>query len=152
MMSKSPNKKTKVLIADDDRFVRRIAKVILQDAGFEEIVEASSGKEATNLFTEHKFDLALLDINMPPIDGLTLTKYVRATQVGRLCDTPIVIMTTECHRDVLLRAKQVGIDQLCLKPLSPEKLLRRIEAALVSRRAIAETVNPEMQFKASFFV
>lgn len=48
-MSKSPNKKTKVLIADDDRFVRRIAKVILQDAGFEEIVEASSGKEATNL-------------------------------------------------------------------------------------------------------
>lgn len=89
---------------------------------------------------------------MPPIDGLTLTKYVRATQVGRLCDTPIVIMTTECHRDVLLRAKQVGIDQLCLKPLSPEKLLRRIEAALVSRRAIAETVNPEMQFKASFFV
>lgn len=130
------SKKLKVLVADDDRFVRRIAKIILQDAGFEDIVEAASGAEATNLFQEHAFDLAVLDINMPPIDGLTLTKYMRSTRQGGLCDTPVVIMTTECHRAVLMRAKEVGIDQLCLKPLSPENLLRRVAAALNSRRGI----------------
>lgn len=149
-MLKSVTKKLKVLIADDDRFVRRIAKIILQDAGFEEIVEATSGAEATNLFNEHRFDLALLDINMHPIDGLILTQYMRATPSLGFCNIPIVIMTTECHRDVLMRAKQVGVDQLCLKPLSPENLLRRVEAALLSRRTITEAGRHKLVLKAAF--
>jgi two-component system, chemotaxis family, chemotaxis protein CheY len=151
-MTKNPNSTIKVLIADDDRFVRQIAKIILQDAGFEQIVEASSGEEATFLFYEQKFDIALLDINMTPIDGLALTKYLRATRFSGLSNIPIVIMTTQCNRDLLMRAKQVGIDQLCLKPLSPKILLQRMEAAFSSRRAVAEAVSPKIQFRDSIYI
>jgi two-component system, chemotaxis family, chemotaxis protein CheY len=146
----STKRALRALIADDDRFVRNIARLILEDAGFSEIVEAQSGAEATNRLQEQHFDLALLDINMPPIDGITLSRYIRATPTDGIADTPIVIMTGSIDRPTIERAKKAGIDQLCLKPLSPESLLRRVSAALTQRREAAAQTRVKLKLKPAF--
>ncbi len=128
-------KKLKVLVADDDRLQRQLIRIIMSDAGFEEFYEAESGEGAINLLKDIEFDLAILDIHMPPIDGITLSKYIRSTRSSNMAEMPIVVVTASCDEDTVHKVRNAGCDQLCLKPLNPENLLRRVEAAFANRLA-----------------
>ena len=124
-----------VLVADDDRFARQIVRLILEEAGISQVIEAGSGEEALRALQTQAFGLAILDIHMPPTDGLTVARHMRQGYCALNGQTPIVIMTVRCDKALVATMRQAGVDQLCLKPLSPESLMARVRRALDARAA-----------------
>lgn len=103
----------RALIVDDSRFVRGYLRGLLQEKGIE-CEEAQDGQ--TGLERLHggaKFDLVLLDWNMPVMDGLETLKQLRAEGFG---GTKVLMVTTEAENDYILRALEAGADEYLMKP------------------------------------
>ena len=90
-----------------------------------DITEASNGAEAIRLAQDHPFDLILMDIRMPEIDGLQATRAIRAGHgVNRA--TRIVALTADVEAENLSACRAAGIDGVLPKPISPEQLLSEV--------------------------
>ena len=102
----------RVLVVDDSAAARTMAKNILLDAGY--VVEsAADGEGAWQLLKQHSFDLLVSDINMPKLDGLALTRRVRAT--AELRDLPIVLVTSLDKPEDKLAGAEAGADEYIVK-------------------------------------
>ena len=128
----------RVLVADDDEDIRLFLEVTLQYAGFE-VATAATGQEALDAAREQRFDLALLDIMMPEMDGLTATKALRADP--RTSDLPIILVTAKALGGDKVSGLEQGADDYVTKPFDPEELVARIHAAL-RRSAAMRQVSP----------
>jgi CheY-like chemotaxis protein len=104
----------RVLLADDDAFYSEMAKSVLLDAGFDVTVLAD-GLKALSRLTSTAFDVAIIDINMPGIDGLTVVKETRMR--GPNAATPIVIMTGQKDNATQQNAYEVGATAFFPKPI-----------------------------------
>ena len=122
-----------VLVADDDPFVGRLITAILQDSGIYNVHSVKDGEEAFNLLKERSFDLAILDIHMPFVNGIALSAQIRALDRLQRRRTGIIIMTAQCDAKLVPFVRANEVDQLCLKPLARTTLVQRITAALASR-------------------
>lgn len=103
----------RALIVDDSRFVRGYLRGLLQEKGIE-CVEAADGQAALDhLHAEEKFDLVLLDWNMPVLNGFEMLKKLRSEGfVG----TKVLMVTTEAENDYILSALEAGADEYLMKP------------------------------------
>ena len=117
----------RVLIVDDDPQIRRVLKIALAGEGYE-IGEARSGEEAEERLRETRYDLMLLDMNMPGMGGLATCKSVRESS-----DIGIIMLTVRDREEDKVAALDAGADDFITKPFSTPELLARIRAAL--RRA-----------------
>ncbi|GHG49967.1 response regulator transcription factor [Streptomyces griseocarneus] len=116
----------RVLIADDEPLIRAGIKMILTSADDIEVVaEAANGREAVELARRHRADVALLDIRMPVMDGLTALGELGRTVPG----TRALILTTFGERDNVLRALQQGGAGFLLKDSAPGELIGAVRAA-----------------------
>ena len=118
-----------VLIAEDD------AVMLEQNAQtlkifFKEVFKAKDGLEAFNIYEEQKPSIILADINMPIMDGLNLTKKIRAIDY----ETPIVLITAYTDGKILLKAANLGIDGYLIKPLQLEDLLLTCRKSLARKK------------------
>jgi two-component system KDP operon response regulator KdpE len=120
----TPDKGT-VLIVDDERPIRHSLRTILSSLGFI-IVEASSGEEALALVRTARFDIVLLDINMPGIGGIEVCKLMRKTS-SRLA---IIMLTVQGDEDLKVEALDAGADDYVTKPFHLGELVARINASL----------------------
>ena len=116
-----------ILIVDDSRTTRQVLNFSLTDAGFK-ITEAVDGLDAIHLLENEQFDLLITDLKMPRMDGLELTKKVRAMDQYRY--TPIIILTTECSDEKKQAGKQAGASCWVVKPFQPEQLLQVVKMVL----------------------
>lgn len=116
----------RILIADDDAIARTLLGAVLADLGHE-IVVAEDGEDAWRTFQESPVPLAVLDINMPGMDGLTVCRLIREHEVGR--ETFVLIVTARDGRDDLTAVLAAGADDYVTKPSSPENLRARLEIA-----------------------
>lgn len=132
-----------VLVADDDPFVCRLITAILQDSGIYNVHTVKDGQEAFNHLKERTFDLAILDIHMPDVNGIALSAQIRALDRLQRRRTGIIIMTTQCDARLLPFVKANEVDQLCLKPLARTTFIQRIAAALTSRNQAQRGVVPD---------
>jgi two-component system chemotaxis response regulator CheY len=109
----------RALIVDDSRFVRSFLRGMLEERGIqcEEASDGAGGLE--RLRRDARFDLALLDWNMPVMNGLEM--LIRARREG-LSDLKIVMVTTEAENDFILRALEAGADEYLMKPFDEEAL------------------------------
>ena len=109
----------RILVADDDPVFREVAATCLREAGYE-VCLAAQGAAAMDMLLSERFDLAIIDLLMPQIDGLRLIALMRATT--QLRDLPILIITSQ--QDPALRADgmQVGADDFLTKPVDWSKL------------------------------
>ncbi|MBL8299314.1 MAG: response regulator [Rhodanobacteraceae bacterium] len=121
----------RVLVVDDSLSVRRSLEQLVSDAGFK-VATARDGLEAVERLREHTPDLVLVDMEMPRMNGLELTSFIRKNESTRTI--PVIMITsrtTERHRDL---ARQAGVDLILSKPYSEEELLdligQRIGAAV----------------------
>jgi len=114
----------KVLIVDDDPQIRRVMRTTLIVQGYE-VVDARSGEEAIEKFRDDKFDLVLLDMNMPGMDGLETCREIRL-----LSDVAIVMLTVRDGEKDKVTALDAGADDYVTKPFSMPELLARVRAAL----------------------
>ena len=117
----------RVLIIEDEREIQDILKELLTDAGYE-ATAASDGLEGITLFQKQKFDLILLDIMMPKIDGYGVCEIIRQES-----SIPIIMLTALDEEEAQVKAFELKVDDYITKPFSVKLVLMRIEAVL--RRA-----------------
>lgn len=108
----------KALIVDDSKATRLILKKILKEVGFEECVEAAHGREALERLATGTPDLALVDWNMPEMDGYELLCAIRARR--ELDKMPIMMVTTETEVEQVTRALSAGANEYVMKPFSSD--------------------------------
>jgi len=109
----------RALIVDDSRFVRDFLRSLLEERGIEcdEAVDGCSGLD--QIRNGQAFDLALVDWNMPNMNGLEMLKTMRAEGYS---DVKVMMVTTEAENDFILRALDAGADEYLMKPFDDEAL------------------------------
>lgn len=117
-----------ILVVDDHPVNREVARIMLQAFGLE-VVEAADGKEAVALASEQAFDLVLMDVRMPRMDGLEATRHIRrlADAAGRV---PIVAMTADAMPEDVARCLAAGMNAHMAKPISQATLCSVVSRAL----------------------
>ena len=123
----------KILLVDDSRTMRNIQKKVLAALGTAEFAEAGDGIEALALMADAKFDLALVDWNMPNMDGHTLVQKIRETDKA----TPLIMVTTEAEKQRVMDAIKAGVNNYVIKPFTPESLLDRVNQTMARLKAAA---------------
>jgi PAS domain S-box-containing protein len=118
----------RVLVADDNQANRELARAILETQGVE-IMEASDGQSAVELAMSLPFDLILMDIRMPMVDGLEATRRLRA-EPGPNQDIPILAFSADGDLERLKGLTEVGFDGLAHKPIVPADLIAAISGCL----------------------
>jgi two-component system chemotaxis response regulator CheY len=136
---KLPVNKRKVLVVDDFSTIRKIIQHSLRQANLNvgDILEASNGREALGLVQRYTFDLILMDIDMPLMDGLELLEalaYVRSAQ-----NTPVVVITKHTSEEGVLRAMEARARAYIRKPFTVKDLSEKIEPLLVEKLEPAKT-------------
>lgn len=114
----------KILIADDEQLMRQLVIDFLKPEGYE-ILEASDGKEALDIYDKEHPDLILLDVMMPGYDGWTVCREIR-----RESTVPIMMLTAKGEEIDQLFAYDLGTDEYITKPFSPKILVAKIKALL----------------------
>jgi len=117
----------RILVVDDDPQIRRVMRMTLTGQGYE-VDDAKEGEAALNKLREGRFDLVLLDMNMPGMGGLETCRAIRAQS-----DVAIIMLTVRDAEVDKVEALDAGADDYITKPYNPPELLARIRAAL--RRA-----------------
>ena len=119
--------KSKILVVDDESRMRKLVRDFLVKSHYE-VAEAADGEEALALFFEQNdFDLVILDVMMPKLDGWQVCREIRAYS-----KVPIIMLTAKSdERDELL-GFELGVDEYISKPFSPKILVARVEALLRS--------------------
>ncbi|AMV72464.1 response regulator [Desulfuromonas carbonis] len=124
----------KVLVVDDDRFMRELLTDLLQQGGFE-VALATNGEEGISRALAAPPDVILLDLVMPVLDGIDACRALRANPLFR--HTPILMMTSRVDLEGAVNPFQVGADDYLSKPFDQVELLARVQGSLAKRRAIA---------------
>jgi|SRR5690554_735538 len=118
----------RLLIAEDDSALAEEIINTLKSEGFA-CDHASDGREGRFLSTEYDYDLAVIDLGLPEVDGITLIHELRAAG----CQYPVLILTARSHWQDKVEGLEAGADDYLTKPFHPQELLARIHALL--RRA-----------------
>jgi two-component system KDP operon response regulator KdpE len=114
----------RILVVDDDPQIRRVMRVTLTGQGYE-VDDAKDGELALSKLREDRFDLMLLDVNMPNMDGLETCRLIRSQS-----EIAIIMLTVRDDEAGKVAALDAGADDYVTKPFSPSELLARIRAAL----------------------
>lgn len=118
------------LVVDDDKFSRTFIKTALYQIGIKNTKEASSAEEASELIRNFKIDIILLDQQMPNKNGLQFAKELKSGAIENGKKIPIIMITVDTKEKTVLDAKDIGIQEYLVKPISPLALKKRICSAL----------------------
>ncbi|MBE7214487.1 response regulator [Shewanella benthica] len=112
----------RVLLVDDSLMARNIIKRTINNLGLRQITEASDGAEAIELMKSNMFDLVITDYNMPSVDGLALTQFIR--NESQQSHIPILMVSSEANETHLSNVSHAGVNALCDKPFEPQLVKR----------------------------
>lgn len=126
----------RVLVAEDELNIARLVRDYLHQAGFE-VLEAADGNAALALARAERPDMIVLDIGLPGLDGIDVTRELR-----RVSDVPIIMLTARTDEVDKILGLEIGADDYMTKPFSPKELVARIRAVL--RRADATLGGGEL--------
>ena len=130
----------RVIVADDDPFVRRLVKDALQNAGIVVIAEASSGREAVELTLHYHPDVALIDVSMPDVDGFAATRRIVAQSPRQL----VVLLTGPEDEEVALLGLRAGASGFLSKDLPVEALPQVVKAAARGEAAVSRSLTARL--------
>lgn len=120
----------KVFIVEDERRIARFLQMELEHEGFETAIE-TNGRRAYERILEEKFDLILLDLMLPDMDGLDICRNVR-----KLSDIPIIMLTAKDEVEEKVEGLDIGANDYITKPFAIEELLARVRATLRDYRPV----------------
>ncbi len=127
---------SKMLICDDEAGLRTVIKRYAVFEGHE-VTEAKDGVEAVNLCREHSFDIIIMDIMMPNLDGFSAVSEIRKNS-----DTPVIMLSARGEEYDKVLGFEIGIDDYVVKPFSSKEIMLRVNAIL-RRTAKPATLLPE---------
>jgi len=135
-----PQRKLRILLAEDNPVNQRVAVAILEDRGHE-LITAKSGREAFDLFQQETFDVILMDVQMPEMDGFEATTAIREMEKLTNRHIPIIAMTAYALKGDEERCLSAGMDAYISKPIHPQKLIQVVEEfAVISGAAGSKLV------------
>jgi response regulator NasT len=132
----SQDKKVRILVAEDETIIRLDLVEMLTEAGYEVIAQAENGAVAVELAKQHKPDLAILDVKMPEMDGITAAEQI-------ILLAPVLILTAFSQRELVERARDAGVMAYVVKPFSINDLVPAIEIA-ISRHKQMKSLESEV--------
>jgi response regulator NasT len=134
--SKSALKRIRILVAEDEALIRMDLVEMLGEAGYEVVAEAADGAQAIELAQLHKPDLAILDVKMPVLDGISAAEKI-------ITIAPVLMLTAFSQRELVERARDAGVMAYVVKPFSIGDLVPAIEIAIsrhLQMRSLADEV------------
>ena len=126
----------RILVAEDEALIRMDLVEMLQEAGYSVVAQAANGEEAIALATEHQPDLAILDVKMPILDGISAAEKIMSI-------APVLMLTAFSQRELVERARDAGVMAYVVKPFTIGDLIPAIEIAIsrhTQMRSLAEEV------------
>jgi response regulator NasT len=132
-ISKSP---VRILVAEDEALIRMDLVEMLQEAGYSVVAQATNGEEAIALATEHQPDLAILDVKMPILDGISAAEKI-------ISIAPVLMLTAFSQKELVDRARDAGVMAYVVKPFTIGDLVPAIEIAIsrhTQMKSLAEEV------------
>ncbi len=137
-MSKDAKEKSaiRILVAEDEALIRMDLVEMLQEAGYQVVAQATNGEEAIALATEHSPDLAILDVKMPVLDGISAAEKI-------ISIAPVLMLTAFSQRELVERARDAGVMAYVVKPFTIGDLIPAIEIAIsrhTQMRSLADEV------------
>ena len=128
----------KVLIVDDEDMIRNVLKEYVEFEG-NEAFEAADGMEAVRMCRDNDYDIILMDVMMPKLDGFSAVKEIRKTK-----DTPVIMLSARGEEYDKLFGFEIGVDDYVTKPFSPKEVMARINAVTKRRSAATEEVKTDV--------
>jgi DNA-binding response OmpR family regulator len=119
-----PDRPSRILLVDDEHTVLTLLSYPLRQEGYE-VVQASDGLQALSRFEESAFDLVVLDVMMPKLDGLEVCRRLRAKS-----SVPIIMLTAKSEEIDKVLGLELGADDYIGKPFSPREMVARVKAVL----------------------
>ena len=126
----------KILVVDDEVNIRRVVREYAEFEGYE-VAEAENGMEAVEMVKSEDFDLIVMDIMMPKLDGFSTCKEIKKNKT-----IPVIMLSARGEEYDKLFGFELGIDDYVVKPFSPKELMARIKAVL-KRNNVSESTVPE---------
>lgn len=114
------------LVVDDDKFSRTFVKTALYQIGVKNTKEASNIAEAIDVLRNYKVNVVLMDQQLPEQSGLELARQIKEGTVGDNKNLPVIMVTIDTKENTVLEAKNIGIHEYLVKPISPLALKRRL--------------------------
>lgn len=120
--------KKRILVADDEGINRLFLRSLLQNNGWE-VEEAGEGEEAVRIASEEPFDVILMDVNMPLLDGFDATRRLREAGVEDRRGAPVTILALSAYNDekFFAECEEAGMNGILSKPITETKLLRTLD-------------------------
>ncbi len=122
-----------ILIVDDEELIRNVVKEYLEANNYN-VMEAVDGKDAINKIKFNDYDLIILDIMMPNLDGVSVLKEIRETK-----DVPVIMLSARNQEYDKLEGFEYGADDYITKPFSPKELVARVKSILKRTNKIHDT-------------
>lgn len=130
----------KLLVVDDEPKIREVIREYAEFNGYE-VTEAADGMSAVGLCKLNEYDLVILDIMMPKLDGFSACKEIKKIQ-----DVPIIMLSARGEEYDKLFGFELGIDDYIVKPFSPKELMARINVVLARRNSAAQSKADVVKF------
>lgn len=127
------------LVVDDNAYHRAVVIEVLRGAGCQEVLTASNGMEGLEVFRKQRPQIVLVDWLMDPIDGPTFTMLLRRHDNPLVRSTPVIMLTARSRRNDVEEARAVGVDDLLIKPVNPELLLKKVHDAIARPRRFVDS-------------
>ena len=131
----------KVLIVDDEEMIRNVLKEYVEFEG-NEAFEAADGMEAVRMCRDNDYDIILMDVMMPRLDGFSAVKEIRKTK-----DIPVIMLSARGEEYDKLFGFEIGVDDYVTKPFSPKEVMARINAVTKRRAGKDEPKNDVYKFE-----
>ena len=113
-----------ILVVEDEASIAEVISLYLKRAGFNVLI-ASDGRQAMNTFDRQQPDFVILDLMLPEVDGLSLTRWLRDRS-----DLPIIMLTARREEIDRITGLEMGADDYVIKPFSPQELVSRVRAVM----------------------
>jgi CheY-like chemotaxis protein len=130
---------TKVLVVDDEHYMRKVVRTLLMSIGVRTIYEAPDGPSGLEHIRSMAPDVVILDWEMPGLDGAGFVRMVRSPDTFPFPDIPIIMLTGHGERRRVIEAVQIGVNEFLLKPVSSKALQDRLVSVLAKPRALIKS-------------
>ena len=132
----------RILVVDDEKMIRELIKKYATFEGYE-VVEACNGMEAVTICKTDSFDVIVMDVMMPELDGFSACREIR-----KFTDTPVIMLSARGEEYDRIHGFEVGVDDYVVKPFSPKEMMMRIQAIMKRREGqkIAKTNKNVVRF------
>jgi DNA-binding response OmpR family regulator len=129
--------RAQILIVEDEPSIAEVVQLYLRRAGYQ-VTMVQDGKAALEALAHQMPDLVVLDLMLPKVDGLSITRWIRDRS-----DVPIIMLTARRHEADRIAGLEMGADDYVVKPFSPQELVSRVRAVLRRTRGSGETISEQ---------